>query len=128
MKMDNLEPGTYKIRKKDYNVPPGMKIYRTMQTNAVHLLRVTGHGDKKRYFLDHDTYGIHPTELNDAYEVISKYSGEPQIGNTYLTISFADAAGEKFEFKVKDVWSLRNLFETMPWLKKPFGYIKRKIR
>ena len=125
MKVHELSPGIYKIRKRDYNMPFGAKRPRS-QNFPVHLLRVVGNGDKKRYFIDHDQLGQHPSEFNDEYEVLSKYDGQPQVGNGTITLKFADAAGEQFEFVVRDVWTLRGIFDSMPWRHTPFGYLRRK--
>lgn len=125
MKMHELSPGIYKIRKRDYNMPFGAKRSRP-QNFQVHLLRVIGNGDKKRYFIDHDQMGQLPSEFNEEYEVLSKYDGQPQVGNCTITLKFADASGEQFEFVVRDVWTLRSIFDSMPWLHKPFGYLKRR--
>ena len=125
--MEKLEPGIYKIRKRDYVTPFGAKhVRQSMNGHAVHLLRVTGVGDTLRYFIDHNPVGQHPSEINEDYEVLSKYEGQPQVGNCIITIKFSDAAGERFEFSVRDAWSLRNIFDSMSWLKKPFGYVPRK--
>jgi hypothetical protein len=130
MKIDELTPGVYKIRKQAY-IPYGAKFARP-NSNPIHLLRVEGVGEQRKYFLDDDILGQHPHNMEAVgnYEILSKYDGDPQIGNCRITISFADTAGQKFEFMVRDTWSLRHLFDAMPWLKKPFGYVtsRSKIR
>jgi hypothetical protein len=125
MKVHELSPGIYKIRKRDYNMPFGARRSNS-QNHAVHLLRVVGHGEKKRYYIDHDQMGESPSRFNDDYEVVSKYDGPPQVGNCTITLKFSDSSGEKFEFVVRDVWTLRGIFDSMPWLHKPFGYLRRK--
>ncbi|HEX5170963.1 MAG TPA: hypothetical protein VFW11_17430 [Cyclobacteriaceae bacterium] len=125
MKIHELTPGIYKIRKRDYTMPFGARRLRS-QNHPVHLLRVMGSGDKKRYYIDHDQLGQHPTEFGDEYDVLSKYDGQPQVGNCTVTLKFADASGEQFEFVIHDAWSLRAVFDSMPWLHKPFGYLRRK--
>lgn len=125
--MKNLLPGLYKIRKQDYVTPYGAKHVRLSNRNhPVRLLRVTGAGEKLRYYIDHDTVGVHPNDLMEDYEVIGKYEPYPQVGNCLITLSFADSSGEHFEFTVRDAWTLRGIFDSMPWLKKPFGYLPRK--
>jgi hypothetical protein len=124
MNIKELFPGLYKIRKREYT---SVKLARRSgSSHHVHLLRVTGAGERLRYYIDHDQEGIHPSQLPEDYEVLSKYDGPPQIGNCYITISFADSAGEQFTFSVKDTWALRSIFDAMPWLKKPFGYSPRR--
>lgn len=125
MKMKELDQGFYKIRRRDYNMPFGAKHARS-QNHPVHILRVSGYGERKRYHIDNDIQGIHPSAINEDYEVLSKYDGMPQVGNVTVTLAFADSSGERFQFVVRDAWSLRALFDAMPWLHKPFGYLRRK--
>lgn len=124
--MRQLEPGWYKVRRQQYNAY-GSKHPRK-NDNIIEILRVVGVGDRCRYYLDNDTFGAHPKEMEflDYYEVVSKYDGEPTISNCSISLSFQDASGTQFVFSAKDVWVLRNLFEFIPWLKKPFGYVPRK--
>ncbi len=128
MRIDELSPGIYKIRKEAY-IPSGAKFARP-NTNPIHLLRVAGAGAQRKYYLDDDIIGQHPHEMDvlGNYEILSRYDGEPQVGNCRITISFADASGQKFEFVVRDTWSLRYLLDAMPWLKKPFGYGPNRSR
>lgn len=122
MKMNELEPGMYKIQKAtNGSVRP---LRREMRT--VHLLRVTGYGEKRLYFIDDDIYGEHPHRVANEYEVISKYDGVPQVGKARITIAFVDASGDEFTFTMSNAWSLRNVFDAMPWLKKAFGYVPRR--
>lgn len=122
MKLSEIPPGIYKVQKLD-NVSPNAPKRPRSSPNKVQLLRVTGSRD---YFLDHDLFGEHPDQLNDQYEIIEKYDPEPQIGNGLMIMKFKDAAGEEFEFKIKDIKHMKYIFEQMPWLKKPFGYVRRK--
>lgn len=126
MKMTDLSPGWYKVRPQEYNAY-GAK-HRRKNNNVIEILRVIGVGDNKRYYLDHDTVGAHPRDMTSLgnYEIVSKYDGEPTISKCRISISFQDASGTEFVFSVTDVWGLRNLFEFIPWLKKPFGYVPRK--
>ncbi|HCM75777.1 MAG TPA: hypothetical protein DIS90_05320, partial [Cytophagales bacterium] len=89
-----------------------------------------GHGDSRRYFFDHDTFGQKPNDMEqlEEYEVVSKYQGTPQVSHPEIKLSFKDASGDRFEFRVLDAWGLRNVFEHLSWLQKPFGYVKRKSR
>jgi hypothetical protein len=126
MKIKELNEGVYKVRKENY-VPYGAKHPRS-NNNTIQILRVTGVGQSRLYFLDHDTFGRHPDQMADVdrFEVLSRYDGDPQISNCKINIQFTDASGEAFEFTVRDAWSLKSVFESMPWLKRPFGYIKLK--
>jgi len=128
MKINELSPGIYKIRRQAY-VPYGAKHPRD-NNNTIRLLTVVGTGANRKYHIDHDTFGQHPHEIYDMehYEVISKYESIPQVNNQSITISFKDGAGDKFEFRVVDAWTLGNLFQHFTWLQKPFGYLKRKKR
>lgn len=122
-----LQPGYYKIRKRDYQADL-LKKHDRKNANPVRLLRVVGIGDKQKLFIDQDTIGRLTIEFPDLaeYEVVSKYEREPQIGNVHFIISFADASGERFNFMVKDAWSLRAVFDANPWLKEPFNYKPEK--
>ena len=128
MKIKELAPGLYKIRRENY-APFGAKHSRS-NSNTVQLLRVTGVGEKRRYFIDHDTNGQHPNEMNEltGYEILSRYEQDPQIGNCKITLSFVDAGGQEFFWTVRDTWALRNVLESISWLKKPFGYVPRRKR
>ena len=129
MKINELTPGLYKVKKKDYYAS-GVKPSRTRFKTEIHLLRVTRSGGKLLYFLDHSTYGQHPSEMNfsEDYEVISKFSGDPQVLKGSITLSFQDANGDEYNFTVLTAWGLRDIFESMPWLKKPFDFLPRKQR
>ena len=126
MKMKELYPGVHKVRKSVY-VPFGAK-RPVANTNSIQLLTVTGYGEGRRYFFNHDTIGQKPAEMDllEDYEIISKYEGLPQVQNPEIRLSFKDAGGDKFEFKVHDAWGLRNIFDHLKWLQKPFGFVKRK--
>ncbi|HEY5690384.1 MAG TPA: hypothetical protein VIS49_02920 [Cyclobacteriaceae bacterium] len=129
MKIKELSPGIYKVKRKAYT-QYGAKHSR-INYNSVQLLTVVGVGDSRRYYFDHDTLGQKPGEMEgmegmDEYEIISKYDHVPQVCQPRIKISFKDGAGDKFEFGVIDAWGLRNVFEKMEWLQKPFGFVKRK--
>ena len=128
MKIKELSPGIYKIRRQAY-VPYGAKHPRD-NNNTIRVLTVVGTGANRKYHIDHDTFGQPPEEMYDMedFEVISKYESTPQVNNQSITISFKDGAGDKFEFRVVDAWTLGNLFQHFTWLQKPFGYFKRKKR
>ena len=128
MKIKELSPGIYKIRRKSY-VPYGAKHPRD-NNNTIRLLTVVGTGANRKYHIDHDTFGQHPEEMYDMedFEVISRYESIPQVNNQSITISFKDGSGDQFEFRVVDAWTLGNLFRHFTWLQKPFGYFKRKKR
>ncbi|SHH24665.1 hypothetical protein SAMN04488109_3349 [Chryseolinea serpens] len=126
MKMMELTPGLYKIRKQDYALGgrrPGRK-----NSNTVHMLTVRGVGDSLRYHIDHDPFGSHPRDHDDIgdYEVVSRYDGPPQIDHCRITLTFTDAAGDTFNFEVKSLWTLRTLLDSMEFLKKPFDYVPRR--
>ena len=126
MKMNELTQGIYKIRQKS-TVSFKNKRGKSFK-NEIHLLRVTGAGEKRRYFIDHDTLGDTPrtTDFEQDYEVVSKYAIAPEVNKAQITISFSDGNGDSFEFTVYDAWRLRHIFEEMPWLQKGFGYEPRK--
>lgn len=126
MKIKELSPGIYKVKRRAY-MQYGAKHSR-VNYNAVQLLTVVGSGQGRRYFFDHDTVGQKPNEMEgiDEYEIISKYDYVPQVCHPRIKISFKDGAGDKFEFGVIDAWGLRNVFEKLEWLQKPFGFVKRK--
>jgi hypothetical protein len=120
MKLNQLERGIYKIRRATDGG-------RFASNEAPSILRVTGAGDSLRYYIDADLLGQKPSEMNmNEYEVVSKYDGTPTLGNCTITLTFADASGDKFEFTTRDAWGLRNIFDAIPWLQKPFGYVARK--
>lgn len=125
MKFSDLTPGLYKIRRKEYG---GGRKSRS-KTNEAHLLRVTGRGDSLTYYIDHDTIGQHPRNMNDLtedYEVIAKIDGMPQIHNCRITVSFTDSAGDSYTWTVTNAWLLRDIFDTHTWLKQPFGFEPRR--
>lgn len=125
MKLTELNPGIYKIRKKDYRTPFGAKSSRTRFKTEVHILRVTGAGQSLRYFVDHDVIGHHPSKMNGfagEYEVVSRFDGDPSVFNCSITMQFTDGGGDVHTYTVTDMWALRNVLDAMPWLKKPFGY------
>ena len=124
MKIKELNPGIYKIRREVY-VPYGAK-RPVANHNTIHLLTVTGHGQNRRYYFDHDTFGQKPEDCMEDYEVISRYESVPQVLSPRITLSFKDASGHEFEFRLMDAWGLRNVFEKMTWLQKPFGFVRRK--
>ena len=128
MKIRELTPGLYKIRRQ-VPVPFGAK-HRRMNVNAVQLLRVQGAGEHRLYFIDHETYGQRPEDVEglDQFEIMSKYEGDPQIANCRITIHFTDSSGQSFSFSVGDAWSLRGMFESLAWLKRPFGFLEAKKR
>lgn len=124
MNLKELSPGIYKIRKKQYS--PGKRS--RANTSPVHLLRVEGYGETLKYYMDHDTMGDHPREMNilDDYEVVSRYDGIPQVNSARITISWVDGSGDRFEWQMTSAWVLRSVLDALPWLKKPFGYVARK--
>ena len=125
MKMNELMPGIYKIREKAVSI--GNRRGRSFK-NQIHLLRVTGTGQKRRYFVDHDTLGDSPrtTDFEQDYEMVNRYPTAPEVNKAQITISFSDGNGDFFEFTMYDAWRLRHIFEEMPWLQKGFGYEARK--
>jgi hypothetical protein len=64
----------------------------------------------------------------NLHEILEKYKNGPVIGNGLIVLKFKDAAGEELEFKVTDISHMKFLFEQVPWLQKPFGYLRRKNR
>lgn len=126
MKIKELSPGIYKIRKEVY-VPYGAK-RPVSNNNTIQLLTVVGMGQARRYYFDQDTLGQKPEEVEDmeGYEILSKYESTPQVNHQSISLSFRDGAGDKFEFRVTDAWGLRNMFEQLKWLQVPFGYVRRK--
>lgn len=120
MKIKELNPGLYKIQKVDpYRPSPHSK------GQTVRLLRVTGYGDKRLYFIDNYP-GVHPSKIEDDYEVLSRYDGLPNVDRAFITVTFTDGAGQEFKFSMRSVWALKGILEEMPWLKKPLGYLPRK--
>ena len=128
MKMNDLTPGIYKIRNKSTSSFRNRRGKRLK--DEMHLLRVTGNGASRKYFIDHDTIGQGSIGSNfeNDYEIISRYPIAPEVNKAQITISFSDGTGDYFEFTVFDAWRLRHLFEEMPWLQKGFGYEPRKAR
>lgn len=126
MKMNELTPGIYKIREKETLTTFGNKRGRQFQSR-VHLLRVTGAGQKRKYYIDHDTLGENPgsVDFEGDYEVVSRYDNVPEVNRAEIVLSFSDGTGDHFTFTVLDAWRLRSLFEEMPWLQKGFGYERR---
>ena len=126
MKIHELVPGIYKVRRQAA-IPMGGRSLRR-NVNAVQLLRVEGAGQTRLYFIDHETIGQHPDDMEglEKYEVISRYEHDPQIARCRITISFRDSGGQEFAFSVGDAWSLRRMFDSLPWLKGPFGFTRGK--
>jgi len=120
-----LEPGYYKIRRRLYNEG------RTKRANhnQLHILRVVGIGEQQKIFINNDILGSLNNDVFknlDDYEIVSKYSREPEISNCIMTLSFTDSSGDHFSFSVRDAWALRNMFNEMTWLRQPFDYVPRK--
>ena len=126
MKINEVSQGIYKIRERDTLTTYGNKRGRSFESRT-HLLRVTGIGEKRKYFIDHDTLGerLNSVDFERDYEIVSKYNNAPEVNKAEITISFSDGAGDYFRFTVTDAWLLRRLFEEMPWLQKGFGYEAR---
>lgn len=124
MKVSELQPGIYKIRKKEYAPPRRGK----GNGNTAHLLRVQGHGEKQKYFIDHDSFGAHPRDMSDLdqYEVVSKYDQVPQVMRPRITILWVDGSGDEYTWQVTNAWSLRGIFDAMPWIKDAFGYVAKR--
>lgn len=127
MNIQELTPGVYKIILRE-DMAEGSRAIRSSGRRKAHLLRVSGTGSQRRYFIDHDPFGSHPDKIEylEDYEVIRRYVGSPSIQKARITITFADEDNDTFSFTLGDAWVLRNLFESIPWLKKPFGYSPRK--
>lgn len=125
--MNDLTPGIYKIRNKATSCFRNHKgKYLKVE---LHLLRVTGTGPSRKYFIDHDTIGEASFgSFENDYEIVTRYPVTPEVNKAQITISFSYGTGDHFEFTVFDVWRLRHLFEEMPWLQKSFGYEPRKAR
>ena len=122
MEMGSLGPGMYKIIARD----------EVRHSKRVHLLRVTGYGEQQKYFLDNSTLGEHPREFENSswntYTVVKKYSVSPQIFKPSLLVRFTDEDGHEYTFSVRDTWTLRSLFDLLPWLKQAFGFMPNKSR
>jgi hypothetical protein len=83
---------------------------------------VVGIGRQCKYFIDQDTRGLHPAKMDFAknYQIISRYSREPDVSRAQLLVSFSDQQGDKFTFVVNDAWRLGAVLESLPWLKAGF--------
>ncbi|MEP2668834.1 MAG: hypothetical protein ABJH04_07560 [Cyclobacteriaceae bacterium] len=122
-----LEPGVFRVQKKDYSTPYGSKRSRP-NSNTVHILRVIQGKGRLVCYLDHELVE-RSTEEVEEYEILSKFEGDPKIGRCRITLSFYDSVGIKYEWSVSDLWQLKNILMELSWLRKPFGYIpKRKIK
>jgi hypothetical protein len=119
MKISDLTPGIYKIRTRNRRFS-----FRGESSSgySVHLLRVVGTGVQCRYFIDQDVKGQHPSKMEFAkhYQIISRYSREPDVDRAQLLISFSDQQGDKFSFVVNDAWRLGAVLESLSWLKAGF--------
>jgi hypothetical protein len=117
MKQIELTPGIYKIRERNraYSRDGASK-------QVFHLLRVSGAGQSCIYYVDGDTKGKHPRRLNfqHDYDVVGRFSSDPEVLGIHIFISFCDDGGHLFEFAMNDAWRLRTIFEEMPWLHKAF--------
>jgi len=121
-----LEPGYYKIQRKDNSEPYGKKHPRG-NNNTIHILYVRKEKQGLRCYIDHNSTGESPDAFSD-YEVISRFEKEPTISKCAITISFEDSSGEKYSWLMRDMWVLRNVLEFLPWLRKPFGFtLRRKL-
>jgi hypothetical protein len=116
MKINELTPGIYKIRERNRRYSFRGE---TSSGYSVRLLRVVGAGSQCRFYIDQDTKGKHPAKMDFArsYQIISRYSGPPDIDRAQLVISFSDEQGDRFNFVVNDAWRLSTVFEALPWLK-----------
>ena len=123
MRMTELSPGIYKIRKKDYSRYGSKR----NAEREIRLLRVVGNGEKRKYYLDQNTTGdaINMLSYYNDFEIVSKYVGDPQVSKPLLTISWVDENGDAFEWCVTNAWALRSVFDAMEWLKKPFQFGQR---
>lgn len=119
MKANDLTPGIYKIRARN---PRFSFRGESSSGYSVHLLRVVGIGAQCRYFIDQDVSGQHPAKMDFAknFQIISRYSREPDISRVHIQLSFSDQQGDRFNFVVNDAWRLGAVFESLPWLKEEF--------
>lgn len=126
MKMKELTPGYYKIQKRYYQYSGRRK----QNNNTIHLLRVEGYGEQIKYFIDNDLQGFNTKEVEDfeEFEMLTKLNGPPEVRNARITISFMDETGTEYGWSMVGSWTLRALFEELPWLKKPFGFIPHRSR
>ncbi len=124
MKISELQPGIYKIRRKED--PDGHRRI----GDEILLLRVTGMGAERKYFVNHDTSGEEPgrTDFDRYFEVIHRYEKAPMVCKQEIRLQFRDTAGDCFEFAVESTEELKRLFNEIPWLKEPFGYVPNKSR
>ncbi|MFZ1806397.1 MAG: hypothetical protein WAU36_04200 [Cyclobacteriaceae bacterium] len=118
-----VEPGIYRVQMRDYSQAYGKKHPRP-NSNTVHILTVKKDGKGVTCFLDHSLQGDPPERFED-FEILSRFEKEPVISKCMLTLSFEDSTGEKYEWKMADVWVLRNVLDFVCWLRKPFGYTTR---
>jgi hypothetical protein len=125
MKLNELSPGIYKIR--ELESADAVTHRQGKVLKLVHLLRVTGTGERRKYFIDHDTLGEDGQHIsfNRDYEIMYRYQGFPEVNRPKIRISFSDGS-DIFEFEVADAWALRDIFEELPWLQKAFGYEPRR--
>jgi hypothetical protein len=119
MKVNDLTPGIYKIRARNRRFSFRGE---TSSGYSVHLLRVVGIGAQCKYFIDQDARGQHPAKMDFAknYQIINRYSREPDVSRAQLLVSFSDQQGDKFTFVVNDAWRLGAVLESMPWLRAGF--------
>jgi hypothetical protein len=124
MKISELSPGIYKLRRKED--PDG----RRRIGDEIVILRITGSGVDRRYFVNQDTFGEEPgrTDFDRYFEVMIKYNGAPMVCKRQIKLQFKDSAGDHFELVVESIDELKKLFEAIPWLKVPFGYVPNKSR
>ena len=125
MNIDELTPGMYKIRAKPDLMSRSRRLPQPMM-----ILRISEKGSQRKYYVNHDTHGEEPgrTNFNEEFELISKYNTVPQINKPKISLVFKDAAGDPFVFTVSSVDEVRKIFEDMPWLKEPFGYVPNRSR
>jgi hypothetical protein len=121
MKVSGLTPGIYKIRSRNRRFSFRGE---TSAGYSVHLLRVVGIGAQCKYFIDQDIAGCHPKKMafSKNYQVISRYSRDPEINRAQLLVSFSDQQGDKFTFIMNDAWRLGAVLESLPWLKAGFEW------
>jgi hypothetical protein len=124
MKISELPPGIYKIRRKED--PDGHRRI----GDEILILRIVGTGGHKKFFVNQDTFGEEPgrTDFDRYFEMIYKYDGAPMVCKPEIRLQFKDAAGDYFELTVESTDELRQLFHEIPWLKEPFGYVPNKSR
>jgi len=120
----NLKPGIYKIRTIDRSGGPRSR----SNYNTIRLLRVRGEGRDCRYYFDLSTNGMHPSLIQEVlrdFEIVSELPPNPAVLEPVITISFKDTAGVSYRHSVSDLWDLREIFQSIDWLRQPFNYVPK---